>query len=120
MVDIKTKQPEQGEKIIGITSVGAMNGSYISGDKFRTTSGLFSFTKWKPKKSPDNKPLFKKGEIYTVRFFREGRGYVTGDYELIRKGKRYYLFCAHSGHDWYPTEKGLQDAIEEYKNNPIL
>ena len=45
--DITIEQPKMGDVIIGITSVGQMKVSYISGDKFRTKSGLYSFTKWK-------------------------------------------------------------------------
>lgn len=47
--DIKIEQPNTGDVIIGLTTVGKMKGSYISGDKFRTKGGLFSFTKWKLK-----------------------------------------------------------------------
>lgn len=36
-----------GDSIIGMTTVGQMKGSYINDDKFRTKSGLYSFTKWK-------------------------------------------------------------------------
>ncbi len=44
--DIKVEKPNQGDEIIGITTVGRMKGSYISGDKFRTNSGsLYTFTK---------------------------------------------------------------------------
>jgi hypothetical protein len=45
--DITIEQPKMGDVIIGLTSVGKMKGSYISGDKFRTKDGLYSFTKWK-------------------------------------------------------------------------
>ena len=44
--DINTEQPKMGDKIIGLTTVGKMKRNYISGDKFRTKDGLYSFTKW--------------------------------------------------------------------------
>ena len=47
--DINIEQPKMGDEIYGVTSVGKMKGSYISGNTFRTKDGLFSFTKWKPK-----------------------------------------------------------------------
>lgn len=45
--DVEKVQPNIGDEIIGMTNVGQMKGSYISGDIFRTRSGLYSFTKWK-------------------------------------------------------------------------
>lgn len=50
MKDIQLEQPKIGDKIIGVTTVGSMKGTYISGDKFRTNGkngSLYSFTKWK-------------------------------------------------------------------------
>lgn len=35
--DINIEQPNTGDDIIGLTSVGQMKGSYINGDIFRTT-----------------------------------------------------------------------------------
>lgn len=46
MKDINEEQPKIGDKIIGLTSVGKMKGSYVGGDKFRTKNGLYSFSKW--------------------------------------------------------------------------
>ena len=48
--DINIEQPNTGDDIISLTSVGQMKGSYINGDIFRTTGrngSLYSFTKWK-------------------------------------------------------------------------
>jgi len=45
--DVKVEKPNMSDKIVGLTTVGEMKGSYISGDKFRTKNGLYSFTKWK-------------------------------------------------------------------------
>ena len=46
-VEISVKLPNVGEHITGLTSVGKMNGVYVSGSLFRTSGGLYSFTKWK-------------------------------------------------------------------------
>jgi hypothetical protein len=55
--DIEAEKPNCGDLIIGITTVGAMKGSYISGNTFQTKSGLFTFTKWKlqESKAPNKK-----------------------------------------------------------------
>ncbi len=46
--DIKVEKPNQGDEIIGITTVGRMNGTYLKNDIFVTNKGsLFNFTKWK-------------------------------------------------------------------------
>lgn len=66
---------------------------------------------------------FTKGQFVNVKFDKtEGKGHrsvtrtITGKYEIIRTGKKLYLFCNDTGHDWHPTKKELEEAI---KNNGI-
>ena len=70
-----------------------------------------------------NKKLFSKGKLVKVKYtLMEGRGFRTtsrgiiGEYEIIRTGRRFYLFDNTNGIDWNPTKKELQEAIENYKN----
>lgn len=53
---------------------------------------------------------FKKGQIFKLNFKEDGRDYC-GDYEIIRTGRRFYLFCNDNGHDWYPTKAELEKII---------
>lgn len=66
---------------------------------------------------------FTKGDFFKVKFDKtEGAGHrsvtrtITGKYEVIRTGKKLYLFCNATGHDWHPTKQELEEAI---KNNGI-
>jgi|CXWL01.1.fsa_nt_gi hypothetical protein len=64
---------------------------------------------------------FRKGQFFNVRYtVMEGRGIratsreVIGEYEIIRTGRRLYLFDNHVGIDWCPTKNELQEAIKNY------
>ena len=47
--NIEEVKPKPFADIVVVTSVGKMKGSYMSGDKIRSRTGIFSFTKWLPK-----------------------------------------------------------------------
>lgn len=45
--NIETEKPEEGDEIVGITKIGELHGIYVKDDKFKTKSGMYSFTLWK-------------------------------------------------------------------------
>jgi hypothetical protein len=57
---------------------------------------------------------FSKGQIVKVHYKKYIDGVhreYTGNYEVIRTGRKYYLFCNENGQDWYPSKKELESAM---------
>lgn len=53
---------------------------------------------------------FKKGQIIKLSFQKNGCDYC-GNYEIIRTGSRFYLFCNDNGHDFHSTKTELETII---------
>lgn len=61
---------------------------------------------------------FKKGQIFKLKYdILEGSGVraklrtITGEYEIIRTGRRFYLFDNNSGIDLYMNKTELENSI---------
>lgn len=65
------------------------------------------------------KDKFHKGEKVWIRIkkFDRDRGYniYSGQYEIIRTGRIFYLFGDHNGHDLNINKDDLIAAIEAYR-----
>jgi hypothetical protein len=60
---------------------------------------------------------FKKGQIVKVKFSETSEGYerkFRGEFEVIRTGRRFYLFSNDYGKDWHPSKAELEKAITDY------
>jgi hypothetical protein len=73
--------------------------------------------------------VFKKGQILNLKYTKKRnlggeRGFIdveiNGSFEVIRTGKRLYLFCDEHGIDFNPTKKELIEIIQNENKNTTI